>query len=187
MRYSGANRRFLFTGGIKVWQGKEMLLTKEMAIVRDSGRLTCREGVRTYITVQPEADKEERRLDIKSESLEFKPEERRLNYSGDAALKVEDVQIKADDVFIYLSEEEKKIEVLMARGQVSIKQGSYEARGQEAVINLEKETIELMGQPVLIDKQKGKVQGDKLTFYMADDKIVVENEGRERSETVIKS
>lgn len=187
MRYSGANRRFLFTGGIKVWQGKEMLLTKEMAIVRDSGRLTCREGVRTYITVQPEADKEERRLDIKSESLEFKPEERRLNYSGDAALKVEDVQIKADDVFIYLSEEEKKIEVLMARGQVSIKQGSYEARGQEAVFNLEKETIELMGQPVLIDKQKGKVQGDKLTFYMADDKIVVENEGRERSETVIKS
>ncbi len=187
MRYSGENRRFLFTGGIKVWQGKEMLITEKLTIVRDSGRLSCREGVRTYITVKPDAENAERRLDIASESLEFKPEERRLNYSGEASLKVEDIQLKAEDVFIYLSEEEKEIEILMARGQVSIKQGSYEARGQEAVFDLVKQTIELMGQPVLIDKQKGRVQGDKLTFYMADDKIVVENEGRERSETVIKS
>ncbi len=187
MRYSGENRRFLFTGGIKVWQGKEMLLTKEMTIIRDSGRLSCRKGVKTFITVQPEADKQERRLDIKSESLEFNPDERRLNYSGDVTLKVDAAQLKADDVFIYLSEEGKKIETLLARGQISIKQGSYEARGQEAVFDLANETIELMGQPVLIDKQKGKIQGDKLTFYMADDRIVVENEGRERSETVIKS
>ncbi len=187
LRYSGGNRRFLFTGGIKVWQGKEMLLTKKLTIVRDSGRLSCQEGVRTYLTVKPDADREERRLEIESESLEFKPEERRLNYSGHATLKVEDVQLKAEDVFIYLSEAEKEIEVLMARGQVTIKRGSYEAKGQEAVFDLGKQTIALMGQPVLTDKQKGKVQGDKLTFYLADDKIVVENEGRERSETVIKS
>ena len=163
-----------------------MVSFSQLAIVRDTGRLSCREGVRTYLTVQPEAEKGEQRLDIKSQSLEFKPDERRLNYSGGASLLVEDTQLNADDVFIYLSEEDKKIEALMARGNVSIKQGSYEARGQEAVFDLEKETIELLGQPVLIDKQKGMVQGDKLTFYMADDKIVVENEDGERSETVIK-
>ncbi len=44
-----------------------------------------------------------------------------------------------------------------------------------------------MGNPILIDEDKGKTEGSKLTFYMADGRIVIENKDRERSETVIKS
>ena len=50
----------------------------------------------------------------------------------------------------------------------------------------ENETIVLLGNPVLLDKNKGKIEGDKLTFFIADDRIKVENQGQERSITVIK-
>ena len=53
-------------------------------------------------------------------------------------------------------------------------------------LDVENETIVLLGNPVLIDKNKGKVEGDKLTFFIADDRITVENQGQERSITVIK-
>ena len=47
-------------------------------------------------------------------------------------------------------------------------------------------TIELTGNPKLFDKNKGESEGDKLTFHLADDRIIVENKDRKRSETVIK-
>jgi lipopolysaccharide export system protein LptA len=76
--------------------------------------------------------------------------------------------------------------MVRARGDVKVIRELYRAEGEEAVFDLEKETIQLSGGPVLTHQQKGRVQGDKLTFHLPDDRIVVENKGRERSETVIK-
>jgi lipopolysaccharide export system protein LptA len=61
-----------------------------------------------------------------------------------------------------------------------------EARGKEAIYDPDKETIILLGNPVLEDKEKGITKGDKLTFYISDGRIFVENKGKERSVTVIK-
>jgi lipopolysaccharide export system protein LptA len=70
---------------------------------------------------------------------------------------------------------------------VVVVQGDREARGEEANYDLEEDTIVLTGNPVLVDKVKGMTEGDKLTFYLADGKIVIENKERGRSVTVIKS
>ncbi len=185
MRYSGENRRFLFTGDVKVWQGKETLMTQEMTILRELGRLTCSKGVETHITVNPK-DEEEYELEITAETLDYRPDDRQLNYTGEVTVKVETARLKADLLNIRLSEKDNKIQSLLAQGEVRITRELYEARGQEAVFDLEKETILLKGNPVLTHQQKGRVRGDKLTFYLADDRIVVENRGRERSETIIK-
>jgi lipopolysaccharide export system protein LptA len=187
MRYFGANRRFLFTGDIKLWQGQEMLMTEELSLFRETGRLTCRKGVATHLTVQPRPQEEPRRLEITSESLVYKPEEFLLSYQDDVKLKVDDITLSARSLFVKVSEEANDMETVIARGTVRILRGAYEALSEEALFDLNKEIIELLGGPVLIDKQKGRIQGDKLTFHLSDDRIVVENSGRERSKTVIKS
>ena len=68
-----------------------------------------------------------------------------------------------------------------------ITHGENQGRGEKAVFNVKKDTIVLTGNPVLIAKDQGKTEGIKLTFYIADGKIIVENKDRERSVTVIKS
>jgi lipopolysaccharide export system protein LptA len=187
MRYLGENRRFMFMGGIKLWQGQEMMMTEELTLFRETGRLTCRKGVKTHLMVQPRPQEEARRLEISSESLVYQPEDFLLNYQGEVKLLVEDVDLSAKNLYVRLSEQDHAMESVIARGAVRIKRGAYEALSEEALFDLNQETIELMGSPVLIDKQRVRIQGDKLTFHLADDRIVVENSDRERSKTVIKS
>ncbi len=86
-----------------------------------------------------------------------------------------------------MEKEGGKIKTISAEKDVAIVQGNYEGRGKKARYDLENEVITVVGNPVLIDKDKGVIEGSKLTFYMADDRIVIENEDSERSETVIKS
>ena len=61
-----------------------------------------------------------------------------------------------------------------------------EGRGEKAKYDLNNNSIEITGNPVFIDKHKGRTEGDKLTFSISDDRITVENKGRDRSITVIK-
>jgi lipopolysaccharide export system protein LptA len=85
-----------------------------------------------------------------------------------------------------MGEEDKGIQKIVARKKVVIVQELGEAYGEEAVYDPENESLVLLGNPVLIDKDGGRTEGHKLTFHMADDRILVENKDRERSVTVIK-
>jgi lipopolysaccharide transport protein LptA len=195
MRYSDDNKRFLFKGNVKVWQGKDMLETAELTLFRSSGKITCRERVRTRLTFRPESpedaepdeEAQEKQIDITARSMDFDPEIQRLVYRQKVTLKVEDIQLDAASLFLDTDETETELKTLTARENVRIERGDYQGFGQEAVYDVGQEFIVLTGKPVLIDKNRGKVEGRKLTFHIADDKIIVENEDRERSETVIKS
>jgi lipopolysaccharide export system protein LptA len=70
---------------------------------------------------------------------------------------------------------------------VTITEELREGKGEKALYDLEQETMVLTGKPKVVDKQKGVIEGDKLTFRLGEGRIQVENKDRERSTTVIKS
>jgi lipopolysaccharide export system protein LptA len=84
-------------------------------------------------------------------------------------------------------EGKKEVQSLIAGGSVVVSHGLYEGRGGEAVYDPGAETVVLTGNPVLVEKGKGSSRGDKLTFRLGDDKILIENKGQGRSITVVKS
>jgi len=104
----------------------------------------------------------------------------------DSTLAVQDAILRAQSISVYLGEEDKSIQKIVGKKKVVITQNMGEAFGEEAIYDPEKESLVLLGNPVFIDKDKGRTEGDKLTFYMADGRILVENQERERSLTVIK-
>ena len=75
---------------------------------------------------------------------------------------------------------------IVARDKVVVKQKDYEGLGDEARFDVREEIITVVGNPVLIDKDKGRTEGGKLTFYMTDGRILIENKDRDRSVTIIK-
>jgi lipopolysaccharide export system protein LptA len=75
---------------------------------------------------------------------------------------------------------------ILAKGKVLIIQETKEGRGEEADYDLLADTVVLTGNSVLVDKEKGVIEGDKLTFYLGDGKILIENKERSRSAMVIK-
>ena len=102
-------------------------------------------------------------------------------------LRVKTISLDAQSISVRLGEEKEEMKRIIAKGKVVIKQGQNEGRGKEANYDIIEEKIILSGKPVFIDKNRGQTGGDKLTFYISDGRIIIENKGRERSVTVIKS
>jgi len=107
-------------------------------------------------------------------------------YQGGSVFKAKDFDFEAQSVSVYLKEDGEDMERAVGRGQVTTHQNSYQGKGEEAVYNPKEETIVLSGNPLFVDKDMGITRADKLTFQLADDRILVENKGQKRSVTTIK-
>lgn len=186
MRYMAEEGRFLFNGDVKAWQEKKLLRASEIVIYEKTGNMICAGGVESLIPHTPKGKEEEEQLKITSERMTYVPEENRVTYLDKSTLRVKEAILTARSISLYLDKEENDVQKLVARDKVIIQQELGEARGEEAVYNPEEELLVLLGNPVFMDREQGKTQGDKLTFYLADGRIRVENKGKERSVTVIK-
>ncbi len=185
MRYFAEQKRFLFNKDTKAWQEKKVLQSEEIELFDETGKLLCEGGVKSTMPHTTKEGKEEK-LKISSEKMAYFPEENLVVYQGKSILAVQDAILRAQSISVYLGEEDKGIQKIVGKKKVVITQNMGEAFGEEAIYDPEKESLVLLGNPVFIDKDRGRTEGDKLTFYMADGRILVENQERERSLTVIK-
>ncbi len=185
MRFSDEKKRFLFKERIKIWQQNEVLHAGEIMLNTETRRLLCIQGVKATVPYKPK-EKEEERVEISADIMIFKPDENLVSYRENASLKAKEIKLQARSIHVYLEEQKGDMKKIVAQENVIIEQSLREGRGDEASYDIDEEIIVLVGNPVLIEKDKGMTRGDKLTFYIADGKIAVENKGRERSVTVIK-
>jgi lipopolysaccharide export system protein LptA len=187
MRYFASQKRFNFSGGNKVWQDKDILFADVLNIHKDTGMVTAEGNISSTFPYVPKDKERKERVTITAEAMSYDPDRDIVHYQGKNTLKVENIVLKAQSVFIHLEKDGGDIKRITAVDDVVITQEQYQGRGQSAVFDMRKETIVLTGDPILIAKDQGRTAGTKLTFFIADGKIVVENKGRERSVTVIKS
>ncbi len=185
MRFMSSSRRFFFKGETKFWQKKERLESMSLILDKENGKVMAGGGVQSVFHYQPEGRGDEKRIEITSGEFDYRPYQNEILFRERCFLRLEKANLKADEITLLLSEE-RKIKGLNARNSVTIKQESYEAQGEQAFFSAVRNEIILTGNPVLMDKDRGRTEGDKLTFSLADDRIIVENQGRERSLTVIK-
>ncbi len=162
-----------------MWQGKQMLSGNELSARRDTGELR---GSGRVQAVFPRASKQEgakeERLEVGGENLVFTPKDHLLTFQSKCWLKTQNASLTSERVDVFMSGEANAITTIEAGGQVVIVSGFREGRGNTAVYDLDKETIDLTGNPSVTDKEKGVIEGDKLTFYLGDGRIHVENRGR---------
>jgi lipopolysaccharide transport protein LptA len=187
MRYSEDHQRFRFSGGTKIWQMKETIKAQEMFLGAETGAIRAQSSVESVLPYQPKGKEEEENVRIESSAMEYNPEKNMRVYGEKVKLKARNVVLTAKLLTIALEKESGDMVNIVARDKVVVKQKNYEGHGDEARFDVKEEIITVIGNPVLIDKDKGRTEGDKLTFYMTDGRIVVENKDSERSVTIIKS
>jgi lipopolysaccharide export system protein LptA len=187
MRYDKAPGRSLYKGEARLWQGKQVVQADLIEVLESKGSLEGRGKVRTQFWHKPKDAAEEERVEVAGETIEFRPEERRVYFRKSCVLKAREAVLEADSVAMDLAEGSADMTLIVAKGEVRIKQGAWEGRGGRAEFAVPDETVVLLEDPVLVDKDKGETRGDKLTFHLADGRILIENKKRDRSVTVIKS
>lgn len=187
MRYSADLERFLFAGGIKSWQEKEILQTDELSVDQKTGKIECIGQVKSIFPYESKNNQNQGRVEISANKMSYNPEEKTITFSDACSLKAREVKMTSQTILIKFNEEQGgEMQEFLATGNVIIAQQQSEGRGENARFDVDNETIVLLGNPVLTDKDRGRITGDKLTFFIAEDRIVVENQGQERSLSVIK-
>jgi lipopolysaccharide transport protein LptA/LPS export ABC transporter protein LptC len=187
MRYSKDQKRFLFENNVRFWQEKGMIQAQKAVLFEEKRAFLCEGKVQSSFPHKQKEREKEEKIEIAAEKMNYQPQNNILLYEENCSLKARDIQLQSDSIYVYLMEAQEKLKCIFAKGKVVVVQGDREARGEEANYNLEADTIVLTKNPVLVDKVKGTTECDKLTFYLTDGKIVIENKERGRSVTVIKS
>ncbi len=188
MRYEKEEKRLLLRGNVRMWQDKETIFAQEISILKSSGDISGQGGVRALFPYVPKKEGgREQQMEVGGLKMTFNPKDHLLTYEQNCSLKTSDLALNSETLFVHLRADKGEIQKITAKGNVSIKDDLRDGKGGEAVYDLDQETVVLTGRPVIVDKQQGKVEGDKLTFHLGDGKILVENKDRERSVTVIKS
>jgi lipopolysaccharide transport protein LptA len=188
MRYDKKLDRLQLREAVRMWQGKEVLFADQLTVLKKTGEIKAEGNVRAIFSRLPKGEKAtEEKIEIGGARLSFSPPENLLTFEQGCWLKSKDVGLNSDRIAVLLREKTAEIQQIEARGKVAITEELREGKGEEALYDLEQETIVLTGNPRIVDKEKGIIEGEKLTFRLGEGRIQVENKDRERSTTVIKS
>jgi lipopolysaccharide export system protein LptA len=144
-------------------------------------------GVVVTLTEAAEGQAPARTIELGGQEMGYSPGQRTLILTSKAYVRLPEAGLEAGRVSALVGREGKGVESLSAADGVVVSKGRYVGRGEAALYEAATGRLTLTGKPVLTDAQGGSIRGDKLTFDLADDKILVENEGQGRSATVIKS
>jgi lipopolysaccharide export system protein LptA len=183
----GDERRLHFEGQVRLWQDNGAIQADELDVLESSGEVRGRGGVTAGFPFRGRSSSEERRIKIGGGEMTFSPGDRTVTFRGGSVVRTPDFQLAAGTVAVSLVKGGKEIKRFTAGGSVVVSHGLYEGRGGEAVYDPGAGTVVLTGSPVLVEKGKGASRGDKLTFSLGDDRILIENKGQGRSITVVKS
>jgi len=188
MRFEKALERLQLEESVRMWQGKQVLSAARLTVMKKTGELTAEGKVRaTFSRLPKEEGAAEEKIEIGGEKLTFNPQENRLDFEKECSLKSKDVGLNSDGIAVSLREKTAELRQIEAGGKVTFTEKLREGKGEKALYNLDEETIVLTGNPRITDKEKGVIEGEKLTFRLGEGRIQVENKDRERSTTVIKS
>jgi lipopolysaccharide transport protein LptA len=188
MRFEGSIDRLELTEGVRMWQGNDALYADRVTVLKKTGEIAAEGKVRTVFSRPSEGEAQgEEKVEIGGDKLGFNPAENRLDFEPGGWLKSKELALNSDRISVALKEKTSVIQQIEARGKVNIIEELREGKGEQAVYDLSQKTIVLTGSPTVIDKEKGVIKGEKLTFRLGEGRIQVENKDRERSTTVIKS
>ena len=108
--------------------------------------------------------------------LRYLKAENTVHYAGGVTLQTMDLWMSSENLDAVFQAGERRIEKAAARGQVHIRQGAREIRGQAGDYFLTPGKFVVTGELAeILDPDKGKSAARRLTFYTADDRILLEN------------
>lgn len=123
-------------------------------------------------------------VNITSDKLTYVDAERRAVFSGNVVVKIENSTMTGDSVEAFLQprggpgeQGGSQLDHIVAQGDIQIEQGERKASGRRLVYTARDEKFVLTGSsaqpPSIFDAERGQIQGDSLTFFTHDGRVLV--------------
>lgn len=120
---------------------------------------------------------------ITSDRMEVDQKKNIITYKGRVVTLQGEMTMRSEALTAYYNPGMKQLKEVVAEGKVHLTQGDRVATGSKAVFNDKDQTITLSGNPV-VRQGNSEVSGDRITFYMEEDRAVAEG-GNQRVKATI--
>jgi lipopolysaccharide export system protein LptA len=176
-----------YEGHVRAWSGTDVVESPTLDVYRNERRVSTNSRVVTS-HLQPRAAKTDEEkgaatgptpIRIQADRLDYFDEGRKARYAGNVEFDTEDTRIKSDLLDVYFSSGKKPadsgVERAEAEGHVKIVQPMRYAKGENAVYDSQTGKVVMTGgPPTVYDTEKGSTTGQRLTFYIHDDRLLVD-------------
>ncbi|MGD1104518.1 MAG: LPS export ABC transporter periplasmic protein LptC [Terriglobia bacterium] len=178
-----------YEGHVRAWQGNDVVESSALDVYRTQKRVSSGSQVVTSF-LQPAAMVSEqgaaphstggtRPVTVHADFLEYLDQGRRARYHGKVRLVTEGTTLQSDRLDVYFTQgdtvEGSEVDHAEADGHVRVTQPGRVGSGEHAEYYAGPGKIVLTGgPPSLVDEKKGSTTGQRLTFFIHDDRLFVD-------------
>ncbi len=113
-------------------------------------------------------------IDITSDTVEGDQKQNTVTFKGNVVAKQEDITLYANTLVVVYDPDTKKIKEIVATGNVKVVQLDRRATGQKVTFDQDKNKVVLDGDAV-IREGANVIRGERITFYVEEERSVVES------------
>jgi lipopolysaccharide export system protein LptA len=189
-----------YEGKAVAWQGANRVEADKLDIDRDDSIMKAEGQVISQFVDKPKKDKEGKLLPnqttiftvVRAQQMTYHEEDRTAVYTGGVVLNRPNLNVKSQELKAFLKDKDadSSLDKAFADGAVNIVQtmpgrtrvgasdhGEYYT-GEEKII-LEK------GNPKFVDSLRGTTEGERLTYFTNDERLLVNGAEKQRAESTI--
>jgi lipopolysaccharide export system protein LptA len=112
-------------------------------------------------------------IDITSDTVEGDQKQNTVTFKGNVVAKQEDMTLYANTLIIIYDPDTKKLKEIIAIGNVKVIQLDRRATGQKATFDQDENKVVLDGDAV-VREGANVIRGERITFYVEEERSVVE-------------
>jgi lipopolysaccharide export system protein LptA len=181
-----------YEGNVRLWHGDNVIQSESVDMFKDQRRVrTDARVLATFVEASsratmtaPKSGKAGNDQPVpvtirSSNGLEYSDHGRKATFRGDVQLETRNVTLQADRMDIFFSPVSQlgssEIDRAVAEGNVTVIQPGRRATGQRAEYFADAGKVVLSGgPPTLYDAQRGFTTGRQLTFFLRDDRVLLD-------------
>jgi lipopolysaccharide transport protein LptA len=187
-----------YEGHVRAWNGSDVIQSPALDVYRAQRRVSTSARVVTSFmqsfqgTAGPEGSAhpaaEPRPVTVQSDALEYFDEGRRARYLGHVRMVSDSMIMQSDKLDVYLTAtgatSGSQVDHAIADGKVKVTEPERVGTGNHGEYFAAAGKIILTGgPPVLVDEKKGNTTGQRLTFFIHDDRLLVDGGAQSPSVT----
>jgi lipopolysaccharide export system protein LptA len=193
--------RALYSGHARFWQGDAVLEAGTILLQRKARMLTASDKVRGVFpqlrAETPAGTPEKKKIviwHVSAEKLTYWDDENRAHLEDNVMLQSSEEKMRGDQLDLYFERSgaaggngppgAQQIGRAVANGDVVVEQGTRRASAEHGVYTASDGKFVMSGgSPTIFDASSGTTTGRQLTFFLADDTIIVDSEKGSRTLT----
>jgi LPS export ABC transporter protein LptC len=186
LRYERATDTAVYTGEARAIQGQNRIEAGRIRLLQGAGELSAENGVRTSFLQKPKEGAPEITV-TDADTFLYRSKEERLQYQGGVAMRSKEMTLKGKTVDVLLEPDSREVREVSAEGEVSIETPDGKAAGDHARYLPEQESMTVRGEHARLENAGKLTEGKQLTFFLGDDRILVDGREQTRTKTTYSS